>query len=363
MIKQVQFLVAAGLISGATFAQKNAEYAPVNQSEYAFNTTEVSTDRALWDIQLDVDPTTVYPALAGCFWTGTEFWVAKWNSDTLFTLDAAGAQTSVFTIPGITGARSITSDGTRLYIGGAGTDIYQVDQSTKTLLSTISTSGLNCRYLTYDSSLDGGSGGFWTGQYGDDITGVSMSGATLITLPATTHGLLGVYGMAYDDYTFGGPYLWAFDQSNTSAANIVQLDMTGTPTGNSHNTQLDLTGGANTGLGGGLWFGSFGGQAASIGGISQGTSLFVYERTQPAGLGENPETDFSVFPNPVEETMTLSVNAESITAVTVYSLDGKVMLSSNAKIKTFDVSDFTSGVYVVEVKTEKGIASQKFVKK
>lgn len=359
MIRKVQFLVVAGLISGTTFAQKNADYAPINQSEHAFNTTTQTTDRALWDVQLNVDPTTVAAALAGCFWDGTQFWVAQWNSDSIYTLDATGAVTDDFVIAGVTGARSFTSDGTSLYIGSATTEIWEIDPVAKTLTSTISTSGLNCRYLTYDATLDGGSGGFWTGQYGDDINSVNMSGVTLSTLPATTHGLLGVYGMAYDDYTFGGPYLWAFDQSNTSIANIVQLDMTGNPTGNVYDTQADFAGG----LGGGLWFGTFGGQAASIGGISQGTSLFVYERTQPAGLYENPEIEFSVFPNPVEETMTLSVNAESIVAVTIYSIDGKVMLNSSATVKTFDVSEFNSGIYVVEVETEKGIASQKFVKK
>ncbi len=359
MKRNLQILVVAGLLSGTTFAQKNAEYAPVNHSEFAANTVHETTDRALWDVQLNVDPTTVAAALAGCFWDGTQFWVAQWNSDSIYTLDATGAVTDDFVIAGVTGARSFTSDGTSLYIGSSTTAIWQIDPTTKTLTSTINTSGLNCRYLTYDPTLDGGNGGFWTGQYGDDITSVTMSGATISTLPATTHGLSGVYGMAYDDYTFGGPYLWAFDQSTTSIADLVQLDMTGTPTGNVYDTQTDFAGG----LAGGLWFGTFGGQAASIGGISQGTSLFVYERTQPAGLSENPEIDFTVFPNPVEETMTLAINAESINEVTIYTLDGKVLLNSTSKVKTFDVSDYTAGVYIVEVKTDQGIASQKFTKK
>ena len=53
----------------------------------------VSTEKALWDIQLDVAATSVGTGLAGCYWTGTEFWIAKWASDTIYTANAAGVAT------------------------------------------------------------------------------------------------------------------------------------------------------------------------------------------------------------------------------------------------------------------------------
>ncbi len=368
MMRKLQSLLVVALISGGSFAQNNdSEMVPYANNESAnnydqFHTTN-SDDRAPWDILHDSDPTSVTVSLAGAFWTGTEFWVTQWNSDSLYVVDASGAMVSGFTIPGVSGARSITSDGTRYYIGGAGADIYQIDPGTQTLVSTISTSGLNCRYLTFDPTLDGGNGGFWTGQYGDDITAVSMTGATLSVLPAATHTLTGVYGMAYDGYSSGGPYLWAYDQGTTGYAMIVQLDMTGTPTGVTHDTQSDLAGG-NTGLGGGLFFATnWPGQDAVIGGLNQGVSLFVYEMTAPAGVEENEASSFSIYPNPVVDNLTIQLTEGSIELVSIYTIDGQLVRTENSTSKTINVADLTEGVYILQVQTENGISNQKFVKK
>ena len=77
-------------------------------------------------------------------------------------------------------------------------------------------------------------------------TAVDMSGNTLSTISSATHGLSGIYGMAYDDFTIGGPYLWAFDQGGNDA-DIVQLDMQGNPTGVVHDANSDLNGGGISG--------------------------------------------------------------------------------------------------------------------
>ena len=142
----------------------------------------------LWNIQLDVNPTTVFaPAtgLSGVGWTGSEFWVSKWADNKIYTADASGNMTGNFTIPGITGTRSITTDGVYMYIGTAATVIYQVNPTTKTLMSTINTSVPACRYLTFDPGLDNGNGGFWTGAYASDITAVNMTGQTLSIISST----------------------------------------------------------------------------------------------------------------------------------------------------------------------------------
>lgn len=367
MVKKLHLMIALGLISGASFSQKHLnEYAPFASSELdnVNAVAPVSNDRALWDIQLDVPPTPIAAGLAGCYWDGTQFWVSKWSNDSIYTANAAGAMTSDFVIAGITGTRSITSDGTRLYIGTAGTNIYQVDPATKTLTSTIPTSVTSCRYLTYDPTLDGGAGGFWTGAYADDIVAVSMTGATLSTIAAGTHTLQGIYGMAYDGYTYGGPYLWAFDQGSSGVATIVQLDITGVPTGITHDTQADLTGATNTGLAGGLFFtNSFGSAAASIGGLSQGVSLFVYERTQPAGIEKTSLENLAIYPNPAQDALNISIGGEKVNAINIYTLEGRLVKNSIGSAKSINVSELTEGVYVIEVQTENGTAIQKFVKK
>ena len=116
-----------------------SEYAPIQSS---FNL--LNSNRAIWTIQLDADPTLIGTSLAGVIWTGTEFWCAKWNSADIYTADASGNLTGSFTISGITGARSFTTDNTHIYIGAAAGSIYKVDPATKTLVSTISTSVASC---------------------------------------------------------------------------------------------------------------------------------------------------------------------------------------------------------------------------
>ena len=238
----------------------------------------------LWSIQLDVDPTTVFaPAtgLAGVGWTGSEFWVSKWADNNIYTADASGNMTGNFTIPGITGTRSITTDGVYMYIGANTSVIYQVNPITRQLMSSINTNVANCRYLTYDPTLDNGAGGFWTGAYGSDITAVNMTGQTLSIISAATHGLSGIYGMAYDGYSTGGPYLWAFDQGGNNA-DIIQLTILGVPTGIMHDAQSDLQGGIGGGTAGGLFIcDNYMAGSKSMIGINQGLSLFSYELADP----------------------------------------------------------------------------------
>ena len=318
--------------------------------------------RTLWTIQMDVNPTAIIPSLAGICWTGTEFWVAKWNSDSLWTLNAAGAVTgSPFVIAGITGARSITTDGTYMYIGANTTDIYQVDKTTKTLISTITTAVTNVRFLTYDPTLNSNAGGFWTGSFTTDITAVSMTGATLSSIPAATHTLTGMYGMAYDSYSLVGPYLWAFDQGTTGAT-LVQIKIaTGAPTGLTHNTQVDLAGGSNVGLAGGAFItNSLVAGQKTIGGISQGTSIFAYELSEPSGISDlNGNTfNLSVYPNPTSSTANVSfqLTTENNVKVEVLNVLGSAVYTANQgalnagnHIITLDNKNLDNGIYFVKL--------------
>ncbi len=69
----------------------DSEYAPIQSSSNLQN-----SNRAIWTIQLDADPTTIGTSLAGVIWTGTEFWCAKWNSADIYTADASGNLTGNF---------------------------------------------------------------------------------------------------------------------------------------------------------------------------------------------------------------------------------------------------------------------------
>ena len=284
-MKKISLLAASLALTIGVFAQTSSSCSTCEEAPNVVKTKQ-NYDKALWDIQLDVDPVASFsPAtgLAGVAWTGTEFWVTKWANNAMYTANASGAMTGTFTIPGVTGARSITTDGTDMYIGTAATQIYRVSKTTKTVLATINTSVPNCRYVCYDPTLDGNNGGFWVGQYASAITAVSMSGTTLSSIAPGTHGLTGIYGLAYDPYSTGGPFLWAFDQGG-NGADIVQLSMTGTPTGLVHDATVDLQGG-NTGIAGGLFIcNNFVTGKNSMIGMCQGASLFSYELADPLAI-------------------------------------------------------------------------------
>src|SRR5438067_1444259 len=57
-----------------------------------------NTITALWDIQFSHD---LVPAnVVSCVYTGTEFWVGRYTTDTLYTVDTLGAVTATFVVTG-----------------------------------------------------------------------------------------------------------------------------------------------------------------------------------------------------------------------------------------------------------------------
>ncbi len=244
---------------------------------------------ALFDIQLNynVQAQRGSAGMAGVVWTGTEFWVSAWNTDSLFTFDINGIITSRFKVTGVgtgtSGVRGMTWDGTHIYAGANTTTIYEIDPVTKTVTSTI-TAPEFVRGIAYDSLANGGLGGFWICNFQTDITLVDRAGLTLSAIPAATHGLAGIFGIGIDNYTTGGPYIWAFDQEGgtTGVAKIKRINVsTGAADAFAHDVTTDVGLGGTGGLAGGLgvtWGLDPGGERSIIG-LMQGSPnrLFAYE--------------------------------------------------------------------------------------
>jgi hypothetical protein len=89
------------------------------------------------------------------------------------------------------------------------------------------------------------------------------------------------------------------------------------------------------------------------------------------GLSENEAfSAFSVYPNPANENIAIdfSLRAESTVNVSIADLSGKVVYTSNLGNKTAGASSlnvntaaFANGIYVVNVLTNNGIATEKLV--
>ncbi|MFK7784076.1 MAG: T9SS type A sorting domain-containing protein [Crocinitomicaceae bacterium] len=88
-----------------------------------------------------------------------------------------------------------------------------------------------------------------------------------------------------------------------------------------------------------------------------GVTDFYYQLT--ANSIELPDVTASVYPNPTNDFISIDSDAQ-IDRVTVLSTDGKVMIEQ--KGNNVDVSNLTSGVYLVNVMTSKGGGQTRFVK-
>lgn len=73
--------------------------------------------------------------------------------------------------------------------------------------------------------------------------------------------------------------------------------------------------------------------------------------------------DFVIYPNPVKDLLSIKNNAsEAVLSIAVTDLEGRIVLQSPYIESGVDLSNLSNGVYLVTVKTDKGVKTQKIVK-
>ncbi|MCF8234892.1 MAG: carboxypeptidase regulatory-like domain-containing protein [Bacteroidales bacterium] len=233
--------------------------------------------RDMWDIQIifDAEAGAGSNLLAGSECDGEYFYGTNWSGNEIYKYELDGTFVESFTISGVSALRDLAYDGTYFYGSNAGTSIWEMDFDSQTLVSTIS-SPTAARAIAYDSDNDA----FWVNNWSSTLTLVSRTGSTLNTISNPPS----IYGMAYDNYSDGGPYLWLFSGTTSGGGcQIEQLDIaSGALTGVSHSVSGDISGG----IAGGLWLEpipAFG--TVSIGGMAQATpdQIFSYELMEGGG--------------------------------------------------------------------------------
>ncbi|HQV36507.1 MAG TPA: T9SS type A sorting domain-containing protein [Flavobacterium sp.] len=306
---------------------------------------------------------------AGVLFLNNQFWVSAWASSNIHVLNNSGGFVETFTVAGVTGARSLTTDGTNVYVGANNTNIYVINPITKTLINTITTtttSGINIRFLTYDATLNGNAGGFWIGNFNTDIVAVDMSGNQINVIPATTHGLTGMYGAAVNSAT---NTLFVYNQSAPSNDIISSISLsTGAMLVNYDVFANDLSSnGVTSSLAGGTFLSSdiVPGQTILIG-VSQATPsniLWGININNLLSTTDLEKDSFKIYPNPVNNLLHFSTT--NFDEITIFNIDGKIIksLKSNSlNDKTLDVSNLSKGVYIISVKSESNIKYFKIVK-
>ncbi len=187
--------------------------------------------------------------LLGIEYANESFWVTAFGvtgsqteSNLLYQFDSAGTLMNVYTQTTAAsgfGWRDLAFDGTFLYGSDTGV-IEEIDPANGAPTGTIIPSPITpARALAYDPATDH----FWLANFGSLIYEIDRAGNVI---NAFANNVGNIYGLAWDDFSPGGPFLWAW--TSDSPPKAVQLNpLTGQPTG------INFTGTAssapNTGAG------------------------------------------------------------------------------------------------------------------
>lgn len=365
-MKKIYSILGAALLAGGSLIaqQQNvptgAEASPANGN--APSNPGIQTP---WQLLYSYDITAAGAGTgnAGIVMLPTEFWVSRWASDTISVFNLSGTLTSQFTVAGVTGIRSLTTNGTSVYAGCNTANIYEINPVTHTLVSTISVPSVaNVRYCTYDP----GANGFWVGTWTTDFTLVDMTGNPVNAVSAGTHALTATYGLAFDGGNAGGPYLWAFHQTGASnAADLIQVNIaTGMQTSAIHDVTADI--GTAGDLAGGITIVP---TPLTLIGVLQGAAnyAFAYDINGVVGVQEPiNQTEFvSVYPNPSNDWVNVRVNREDNSMMTIRMMDvtGKVVFESNtvAVNNYINMANYAAGTYTVQIITNETVHTTQVV--
>jgi hypothetical protein len=338
-----------------------------------------NTVNALFTIQFDFFPDSIVPTIGcvGVVNTGTQLWISRWSSNTIFSFDYTGTFIDSFAVAGVTGTRSMTFDGTYVYLATNTQTLKKVNPVTRAVVSTINLPLLtgstltNTRWATYDATLNSGAGGFWIGNYSTDILSVSMTGTLLSgSLPAANHLLGAMYGAVVDNVTAGGPYIWANNQqdpsgSGTGGAFITQLSIaTGMQTGVMHSMATDYGYPDSTKyIAGGITITTLPGQTQPcLFANYQGFRTTAYELTVTGLKKMDVGNQFRLSPNPSSKNGVVKINyvpatkqnvTVSITDVTGKTIYSEVFNNVTSINKSIPVNN-ANGVYTVNIVNDKG---------
>ncbi|MFA4852230.1 MAG: SBBP repeat-containing protein [Bacteroidales bacterium] len=257
-------------------------------------------------------------------------------------------------------ANSVTVDALgNAYVAG------QFDSPTMTVGSiTLTNANTNGSFDLFLAKYDTGGNVLWAKSAGGtdydvaysvavDVSGnayvVGCFNSSTLTFGSTTLTNAGYENIFLVKYDAGGNVLWAKSAGGTGSdgANSVAVDASG-------NTYL-------TGyfLSSTITFGSTTLTNAYVGLFD----IFLAKLGNGTGINEfSNKFDISVFPNPSIDNITIIIPQKA--TIEISNIQGQLIktLAVSSNKTSIDVSAFPCGMYVVKVKTEKGVAVKKFVK-
>ncbi|MBU0497754.1 MAG: PKD domain-containing protein, partial [Candidatus Thermoplasmatota archaeon] len=270
----------------------------------------------------DVETPTGDNLCRGVYFDGTYFYITGGMGypNHLYFFSSSGSYLSsvIQPTPETFGWRDIATDGTYMYSGcDSSSNIakwYVTGLPSNPVLHVVSnfTSPLTSSTgLTYDPSSDH----FWTALWDSDIYEIDRNGIIINTYPND----LAIYGMAWDSYTSGGPWIWVYSQDGSSGCLISQFNpSTGQYTGVTYEGVYQ---GSNH-IAGGLCFTTQyqSGIGVLIGCTQDDLDLIFGMEIGGGGGNQNPIADFTWLPQVPNPGQTINFDASAS-----YDPDGSIV--------------------------------------
>jgi len=91
--------------------------------------------------------------------------------------------------------------------------------------------------------------------------------------------------------------------------------------------------------------------------------VIEFEVTAPLGVDDNLYLLSKVYPVPASDELTIDSHSNTIESVKLYDLNGKEINTFDVHTSLFkiDVSPYAKGIYILQVKTEKGLLKKKII--
>lgn len=312
-------------------------------------------------------PCTAFVGEYGAETNGTDIYVSQWYGDLFARYDQAGNVLETFVIPGVGNVRDMAYDGQYYYGSPSDFYFYVLDLDNKVLIDTIHTS-FTIRGMAYDPV----EGVLWASErWSPMFYKMDMQGNILDSWYPSGVTLGSISGLAYDNHSANGPFLWGFSQDSTGEI-IVKYDIaTQSQTGN----MIDLSSISMGGVAGGLFIHEMSQKNdATLGGLIQGDMVFAFDLIYANMLVTDIEshdmiTSLELYPNPVNDVLNIKINVDDRADLRCKILnqlgqviqDQKVNVDASAII-SINTDMLESGVYFVQIGNEKGYSvTKKFV--
>lgn len=83
----------------------------------------------------------------------------------------------------------------------------------------------------------------------------------------------------------------------------------------------------------------------------------------PSSISENNiNNNITIFPNPVKDQLTITTENEKINSIKIMDVTGKTTKIVTENTTNINVADLAKGLYILQIQTDKGIGTKRFIK-